>query len=77
MNVLVTTQADGSQKHWHATSGKCLHARKDEPNNHLYTLDFTPDGTILAVDAQVLAPAPPGARPFGATIALPPAYTLA
>ena len=27
-----------------------------------------PDGTVLAVDAQVLAPAPPGARPFGATI---------
>ena len=27
-----------------------------------------PDGTIMAVDAQVLAPAPAGARPFGATI---------
>ena len=27
MNVLVSTQADGSLKHWHATSGKCLHSR--------------------------------------------------
>ena len=48
MNVLVTAQADGSLKHWHATSGKCLHARNDEPDNHLYALDFNPDGSLLA-----------------------------
>lgn len=48
MNVLVTGQADGSVKHWHATSGKCLHARCDEPDNHIYTLDFNPEGTLLA-----------------------------
>ncbi len=48
MNVLVTAQADGSLKHWHATSGKCLHARCDEPENHLYAIDFSPDGGLLA-----------------------------
>lgn len=48
MNVLVTAQADGSLKHWHTTSGKCLHQRCDNPDNHLYTLDFNVDGTLLA-----------------------------
>lgn len=48
MNVLVSAQADGSLKHWHATSGKCLHARNDNPENHLYAIDFSPDGTYLA-----------------------------
>ena len=49
MNVLVTVQADGSIKHWHATSGKCLHSRCDDPDNHLYCLDYNPDGNLLAV----------------------------
>lgn len=56
MNVLVTAQADGSLKHWHATSGKCLHARCDEPDNHLYCIDFNLDGSVLATagrDAHV------------------------
>lgn len=48
MNVVVSAQADGSLKHWHATSGKCLHARNDDPDNHLYCIDFTPDGSLLA-----------------------------
>jgi WD40 repeat protein len=26
-NVLVTGSADGCLKHWHATSGKCLHSK--------------------------------------------------
>ena len=47
-NVLVTAQADGSLKHWHATSGKCLHSTCENPENHLYTIDFTRDGTLLA-----------------------------
>lgn len=42
MNVLVSVQADGSIKHWHATSGKCLHSRVDDPENHLFCLDFNP-----------------------------------
>jgi len=48
MNVLVSSQADGSLKHWHATSGKCLHARNDNPENHLFAIDFSPDGAYLA-----------------------------
>lgn len=44
-NVLVSIQADGSIKHWHATSGKCLHNRVDDPENHLYALDYNSMGT--------------------------------
>jgi len=29
-NVLVSAQADGYLKHWHATSGRCLHQKKCE-----------------------------------------------
>ena len=47
-NVLVTAQADGSLKHWHATSGKCLHRSCEDPENHLYSIDFTADGNLLA-----------------------------
>ena len=36
-------------KHWHATSGKCLHSRNDNPENHLYCLDYNSEGTLLAV----------------------------
>lgn len=52
MNVLVTAQADGSLKHWHSTSGKCLHQRIDNPDNHLYCLDFSAEGTLLAVGGR-------------------------
>ena len=48
-NVLVTAQADGTLKHWHATSGKCLHKNCEDPDNHLYCLDFSQDGIFLAV----------------------------
>jgi COMPASS component SWD3 len=47
--VLVTGSADGTLKHWHATSGKCLHSRQDDPENHIYCMDFNNDGTLLAV----------------------------
>ena len=49
-NVLVSAQADGYLKHWHATSGKCLHQRncEDNPDNQLYTIDYNNDGTLLA-----------------------------
>jgi len=47
-NVLVTAQADGVLKHWHATSGKCLHQVCEDPENHLYAVSFKPDGTLLA-----------------------------
>ena len=47
-NVLVSAQADGSIKHWHTSSGKCLHVMQEDPENHLYSLDFTLDGSLLA-----------------------------
>lgn len=52
MNVLVSSQADGSLKHWHATSGKCLHSQVDDPENHIYTIDFSADGSLLATGGR-------------------------
>jgi WD40 repeat protein len=46
-NILVTGSAEGAIRHWHATSGKCLHQRIED-DNHVYTLDFNNDGTLLA-----------------------------
>ena len=51
-NVLVTAQADGALKHWHATSGKCLHKNIEDPENHLYAIDFSTDGTLLATGGK-------------------------
>jgi WD40 repeat protein len=53
-NVLVTSSADGWLKHWHATSGKCLHSRQseDNPENHLYAIDYSNDGTLLATGGK-------------------------
>lgn len=31
------------------TSGKLLHQSQPDPNNHIYTMDFNKDGTLLAV----------------------------
>ena len=39
-------------KHWHATSGKCLHSRNDDPENHLFCLDYNNDGTVLATGGR-------------------------
>lgn len=50
-NVLVAAQADGWIKHWHATSGRCLHSRHTNPENleaQLYSIDYNPDGLLLA-----------------------------
>lgn len=49
-NVLVSAQADGYLKHWHATSGRCLHQRncEDNPENQLYTIDYNSEGNLLA-----------------------------
>jgi WD40 repeat protein len=47
-NILVTGSADGAIRHWHATSGKCLHSKIENPDNHIYCMDFNPDGTLLA-----------------------------
>ena len=49
-NVLVAAYADGFLKHWHATSGKCLHQRQceDNPDNQLYSIDYNTEGNLLA-----------------------------
>lgn len=39
-NIIAATYADGTLKHWHATSGKLLHQHRDNEENHLYCLDF-------------------------------------
>ncbi len=44
----MTGSADGAIRHWHATSGKCLHQKIEDPNNHIYSLDFNKEGTLLA-----------------------------
>jgi len=46
-NILVTGSAEGAIRHWHSTSGKCLHQRVEE-DNHVLCMDFSPDGTLLA-----------------------------
>ena len=45
---MVTAQADGTLKHWHATSGRFLHQVPPENENSLCTLDFNTSGTLLA-----------------------------
>lgn len=51
-NILVTGSAEGAIRHWHATSGKCLHQKIADPDNHIYAMDFNPDGTLLAVTGK-------------------------
>jgi COMPASS component SWD3 len=51
-NVLITAQADGTLKHWHVTSGKCLHSMQEDPENHLYAVEFNQDGSILATGGR-------------------------
>eukprot|EP01017_Pseudomicrothorax_dubius_P006405 TRINITY_DN1181_c0_g2_i2.p1 TRINITY_DN1181_c0_g2~~TRINITY_DN1181_c0_g2_i2.p1 ORF type:complete len:302 (+),score=47.44 TRINITY_DN1181_c0_g2_i2:311-1216(+) len=46
-NLLVSGCADGSISYWHITSGKMLH-RIIEHDNHVFALDFRPDGEFLA-----------------------------
>mmetsp|Transcript_6026 Transcript_6026/g.10357 ORF Transcript_6026/g.10357 Transcript_6026/m.10357 type:complete len:336 (-) Transcript_6026:268-1275(-) len=42
-NVLLAAGADGMIRHWHVTSGKCLHTIKEE-NNQIYAIDYRYDG---------------------------------
>ncbi len=48
LHVLVTGQADGSIRHWHVTTGKCIHHKNDTPENQIFTIDYNRDGTMLA-----------------------------
>jgi len=50
--VLVTTHADGSLRHWHTTSGKCLHTYQGDPGSQLYCVDYNKFGTMLALGGK-------------------------
>lgn len=48
-NILASVHSDGVLKHWHVSSGKCLHKTQiGEEDNQLFTLDFSRDGEIIA-----------------------------
>lgn len=48
-NILVSTSSDGAIQHWSVNSAKCTHTIKEEGDNNLYALDFSPDGKHFAV----------------------------
>eukprot|EP00741_Cyanophora_paradoxa_P017922 tig00021036_g17306.t1 len=50
-NVLLATGADGTVKHWHITSGKCLHTITEE-DNQVYALDYRYDGLKFITAGQ-------------------------
>ena len=49
-NVLVAAYADGYLKHWHATSGRCLHQKRadDDADQEIYSIDYNAEGLVLA-----------------------------
>ena len=42
------TDADGVAKHWHITSGKCLHTVEAAEDNQLFAVDYRADGDLFA-----------------------------
>lgn len=46
-NVLLAVSAEGTAKHWHITSGRCMHTI-EEPDNQLYCVDYKSDGSAFA-----------------------------
>ncbi|EOD31169.1 hypothetical protein EMIHUDRAFT_99388 [Emiliania huxleyi CCMP1516] len=46
-NVLLAANSDGTVKHWHLTSGKCLHS-VTEQDNQVYAVDYDTDGSHFA-----------------------------
>jgi len=46
-NVLLAANSDGTVKHWHITSSRCLHTITEE-NNQVYALDYDVDGSHFA-----------------------------
>lgn len=50
-NVLVAAYSHGIIKHWHSTSGRCLHqidTNDEGAENHVYTMDYNAEQTMLA-----------------------------
>ena len=48
-NILVATTSDGQIQHWALNSAKCLHTIKEQGDNNLFALDFSPSGLMFAV----------------------------
>jgi WD40 repeat protein len=48
-NIIVTAQSDGMLRHWHVTTGKCIHQMEVAEDNDLFSVDYSPDGQHLAV----------------------------
>ena len=42
------TDSAGVAKHWHITSGKCLHKIEAEGDNQLNAVDYRTDGSMFA-----------------------------
>ena len=53
-NVLISVHADGSVRHWHTTSGKCLHQIHDDLNQ-LYCIDYNPTGRAFVTAGRDLS----------------------
>ena len=53
--ILASVSADGYLRHWNARSGACLSELKcedDGEENQLFTMDYNPKGSLLAVAGQ-------------------------
>ena len=50
-NVLTSVNANGTVRHWHMTSMKCLHTIVEE-GNQVYALDYRGDGLKFATAGQ-------------------------
>ena len=46
-NLLLVANADGTVRHWHVTSRKCLHTITEE-NNQVFAIDYRQDGARFA-----------------------------
>ena len=46
-NVLLAAGADGSVRHWHVATQKCL-SKLVEPNNQIFAVDYRKDGFFFA-----------------------------
>jgi WD40 repeat protein len=52
MQVVVSTQSNGTIQHWQVSTGKCIHTIKEDNGNDLYALEFNFDGRLFAVAGQ-------------------------
>jgi WD40 repeat protein len=63
-NVLTSVNANGTVRHWHMTSMKCLHTIVEE-GNQVYALDYRGDGLKFATAGQDYQVTIPKHKPQG------------